>query len=246
MELQESITERRSVRKYADKEVPLHIIAEIMEHARLAPSAGNSQNWRFIIVLDREKRIKISEAANKPWMKEAPVHIAVCNYSKKLTSLYAESGKMFSIQDCAIIAAYMQLLAVEKGLGTCWVGAFDNEKVGNILKCPDDIKIEAIITLGYPGEEDAKQKIRNDYIDLCFFEQTGDILCRHHGIIKERGYLHFLDKEGNLARAEMARGKPDFKPEQEILHKCGIKREPGWLYYVDKNMNIARAKMARR
>lgn len=55
MELQECITERRSVRKYADKEVPLPLIAEIMEHARLAPSAGNSQNWRFIIVLDREK-----------------------------------------------------------------------------------------------------------------------------------------------------------------------------------------------
>ena len=86
MELQECITERRSVRKYADKEVPLPLIAEIMEHARLAPSAGNSQNWRFIIVLDREKRIKISEAANKPWMKEAPVHIAVCNYSKKAYS----------------------------------------------------------------------------------------------------------------------------------------------------------------
>ncbi|MFA5887543.1 MAG: nitroreductase family protein [Candidatus Nanoarchaeia archaeon] len=170
MDIRECIVERRSVRKYTEKEVPLHIIAEIMEHARLAPSAGNSQNWRFIIVLDKEKKAKISEAANKPWMKEAPVHIAVCNYSKKLTALYAESGKMFSIQDCAIIASYIQLLAFEKDLGTCWVGAFDNEKVEHILQCPEDIKIEAIITLGYPGEEETKQKIRNELKNLCFFE----------------------------------------------------------------------------
>lgn len=246
MELQECITERRSVRAYKEREVPMHIVAEIMEHARLAPSAGNSQNWRFIIVTDREKIKKISEAANKPWMNDAPAHIAVCNYSKKLTSLYAESGRMFSIQNCAIIASYIQLLAVEKELGTCWVGAFDNEKVERMLQCPEDIRIEAIITMGYPAEEEAKQKIRNEFIDLCFFEQTGDILCRHSGLVKETGYLHFLDKNGNLARARMARGRSEEKPEQEVLHRCGIKREPGWLYYVDKNMNIARAKMARK
>lgn len=246
MELAETMLARSSVRKYQDKKVPLEAIGEIMEHARLAPSAGNSQNWRFVIVLNMEKREKISEAAGKPWMKDAPVHIAVCNYSKKLTSLYAEAGKMFSIQGCAIIASYIQLLAVDKGLSTCWVGAFDDYKVGAIVKCPDDVRVEAIITLGYSAEEEEKKKIRNEFIDLCFFEQTGNILCRHHDLIKEQGYLYFVNKEGNLARAPMARGRSEEKPEQEVIHQCRIKKEPGWLYYIDREMNIARAKMARK
>ncbi|MDI6737652.1 MAG: nitroreductase family protein [Nanoarchaeota archaeon] len=171
MGIRETILARSSIRKYQDRKVPLEVIGEIMEHARLAPSAGNSQNWRFVIVLDREKREKIAEASNKPWMKEAPAHIAVCNYSKKLTSLYAEAGKMFSIQDCAIIASYIQLLAVDKGLSTCWVGAMDEFKIGLLLKCPEDVSVEAIITLGYSAEEEEKKKVRNEAKNLCFFEQ---------------------------------------------------------------------------
>ncbi|MDD4877759.1 MAG: nitroreductase family protein [Candidatus Nanoarchaeia archaeon] len=246
MELQECIAERGSVRKYLPKKVPIETLGEIMEFARLAPSAGNSQNWRFVIVLEKDKREKIAEAANKPWMKEAPVHVVVCNFSKKLTSLYAESGKIFSIQDCAIISSYIQLLAVDKGLSTCWVGAFDEDKVKAAIKCPDDVSVEAVITMGHSAEEEEKKKIRNEFIDLCFFEKTDGMLCRHSGLFKEKGYLYFLDKDGNLARAKMARGRSAEKPEQEVLHECRIKREPGWLYYVDRDMNIARAKMARK
>lgn len=246
MELQECIINRASIRKYLPKSVPVEVLGEIMEHARLAPSAGNAQNWRLVIVFDKEKRAKIAEAAGKPWMKDAPVHIAVCNFSKKLTSLYGARGKLYSIQDCAIIASYIQLLAVDKGLATCWVGAMNEQKIAEILKCPDDVSVEAIITLGYPEAEEAKSKIRNEFIDLCFFEQTDGMLCRHRGIVKEEGYLYFINKDGNLARVPMARGRSTEKPEQEVLHECRIKREPGWLYYVDRDMNIARAKMARK
>jgi len=75
----------------------------------------------------------------------------------------------------------------------------------------------------------------------------GEVLCKHPGLKREKGYLYFIDKKGNLARAPMARGggKKKAKPKQEVLHKCGIKREEGWLYYVDKSMSAARAKMAR-
>lgn len=75
----------------------------------------------------------------------------------------------------------------------------------------------------------------------------GSALCEHKGMKREKGYLYFIDKKGNLARAKMARGggKKKAKPKQEVLHKCGLKRESGWLYYVDKAMNAARAKMAK-
>lgn len=64
---------------------------------------------------------------------------------------------------------------------------------------------------------------------------------------REKGYLYFIDKKGNMSRAKMARGggKKKSKPKQEVCHKCGLKRESGWLYYVDKQMNAARAKMAK-
>ncbi|MFH1066232.1 MAG: hypothetical protein V1734_07010 [Nanoarchaeota archaeon] len=75
----------------------------------------------------------------------------------------------------------------------------------------------------------------------------GEVLHKHPGMKREKGYLYFVDKKGNMARAAMARGggKKKSKPKQEVMCKCGLKRESGWLYYVDKAMNTARAKMAK-
>ncbi|MBU2637786.1 MAG: hypothetical protein KJ955_02340 [Nanoarchaeota archaeon] len=75
----------------------------------------------------------------------------------------------------------------------------------------------------------------------------GQVLCKHPGMKREKGFLYFVDKKGNLAKAKMARGggKKKAKPKQEVCHKCGLQRESGWLYYVDKQMNASRAKMAK-
>lgn len=173
MELKEAIEKRRSIRHYEEKEAPLHVIGEILETARLAPSAGNAQNWRFIITMEKRKKLEIAEAClNQRWMAEASALIAVCNASKKLTSLYKEAGKRFSVQNCAIISSYIQLLAVEKGLGTCWVGAFDEGKLHHILGLPDDVSVEAVIAMGYPDEE-KHPHVRNEFADLCYFEKWG-------------------------------------------------------------------------
>lgn len=75
----------------------------------------------------------------------------------------------------------------------------------------------------------------------------GKVLCKHPGLKREKGFLYFVDKKGNLAKAKMARGggKKKAKPKQVVVHKCGIKREKGWLYFVDKKMNTSMAKMAK-
>jgi len=77
--------------------------------------------------------------------------------------------------------------------------------------------------------------------------KMGQVLCKHPGMKREKGFLYFVDKKGNLAKAKMARGggKKKAKPKQEVCHKCGLQRESGWLYYVDKQMNASRAKMAK-
>ncbi len=173
MELKEAVMARRSIRKYQQKDVPLQLVAEILETARFAPSAGNAQNWRLVIVTDKKKKSEIADiCCSQHWMSSAPVLIAVCNASKKLTTLYKESGKMFSTQNCAIIASYIQLLAAEKGLGTCWVGAFDHDKLHRLLNVEDDASVEAVLTMGYPDEEKPAH-VRNDFVNFCYFDKWG-------------------------------------------------------------------------
>lgn len=95
---------------------------------------------------------------------------------------------------------------------------------------------------GEPEEEKKPARVVS-----CSCPDDENILCRHPGIAKEKGYLYYISKEGNLARVPMARGNSENeKFKQEILHQCNIQREYGWLYYVDRNMNAARAPMERK
>ncbi len=175
MELNETILKRRSIRRYSSKKVDMRVVGEIMDMAKLAPSAGNLQNWQFIIVTDPAKQKAISDACmDQHWVSQAPVLIVVCNQFEKVTALYEKMGKMFSIQNCAIIATYMMLLAAERKLGTCWVGAFDNDKVAEILGIPEEVDPEIILTLGYPEEVKTTEHEREEVHDLCFFEEWGN------------------------------------------------------------------------
>lgn len=172
MELKDAILQRRSVRRYTDKAVTLDVIGEIIDVARFAPSAGNLQNWQFIVVTDKKKKAEITTAClEQTWMNQAPVHLIICNQYKKVTGLYGKLGKMFSIQDCAIIASYIQLLARERGLDTCWIGAFDNEAMQRILELPEDVDPEIILTLGYSAEKKVEEPKREDIDDLIFFDK---------------------------------------------------------------------------
>ncbi len=149
--LMEIIKKRRSVRKYLKKDVPDETIKEIIEAARLAPSAKNLQEWKFIIVKDEEIKEKLCEAAKgQKFVKEAPVVIAgVATYTKYVMS----NGIPACHIDLAIAMEHIALMAAEKGLGTCWIGAFYQDKAKEALNVPEDCLIIALMTLGYPYEE---------------------------------------------------------------------------------------------
>lgn len=175
MDLKEAIKQRRSIRRYKNKEIPMHVLGEIIENARLAPSSGNLQNWRFVIVTDVKQKKEISEASLKQnWMTEAPVFIVICNRYEKAKKLYGKLGKMFSIQNCSIVATYLMLLAKEKGLDTCWIGAFDNEALQRILELPENIDPEIILTLGYSNEDKLNKSQRAEIKDLVYFKKWGN------------------------------------------------------------------------
>lgn len=172
MELKNTILKRKSIRNYQKKEIKSWIIGEILDSARFAPSSGNVQNWRFIIVKDKDIKNSIAEASLKQyWMNTAPVYIIVCSDSNKVERLYGERGKLYAVQNCAVAAAYIMLKALEFDLGTCWVGAFDEKKVSRIMNLPEDLIPQAIITLGYPEKDQLiKPQKRNDLDKIVYFE----------------------------------------------------------------------------
>ncbi|MFX1466657.1 MAG: nitroreductase family protein [Promethearchaeota archaeon] len=156
MDVYEAIRKRKSVRRYKDKEVEQEKLTRILEAARLAPSASNKQEWRFVVVKDKEKRRKLSEAARgQKFVAEAPVVIACCaetDYHEMTCS------QLCYPIDVAIAIDHITLAAVEEDLGTCWIGAFYEDKAKEILDIPDRIRVVELLTLGYPVDDSIKDK----------------------------------------------------------------------------------------
>jgi len=158
LDVYEAIRKRKSVRRYKDKDVEQEKLMKILEAARLAPSAANKQEWRFVVVRDKEKRQKLSEAARgQKFVAEAPVVIACC---AETDNHEMTCGQLCYPIDVSIAIDHMTLIAVEEELGTCWIGAFYEDKVKNILNIPANIRVVELLTLGYPIDGSIKEKSR--------------------------------------------------------------------------------------
>ena len=158
MDVFEAIRKRSSVRRFLDKPIEKDVLDAVLDAARLAPSASNRQEWRFIVVEDSMLRKRLGKAANgQVFVGEAPAVVVAC----AVTSGHAMScGQQSYPIDVAIALDHVSLAAVECGLGTCWIGAFDAEKVKEVLGIPEGIKLVALMPIGYPAPEPAKRKNR--------------------------------------------------------------------------------------
>jgi len=149
MDVSKAIISRRSIRAYESRGVEEDKLVRVLESGRLSPSASNRQERRFVVVRDAKTRQLLSEAArNQGFVAEAPVVIAACSVEKDYVMLCGQPA--YTI-DTAIAVDHMTLQAVEEGLGTCWIGAFDEKKVKEILKIPEDIRVVALLPIGYPS-----------------------------------------------------------------------------------------------
>ncbi len=155
MDISQAIFDRRSVRKFLDKPVEEEKVLKILDAGRWAPSAGNLQDWQFIVVHEKGKKIQISEAAvGQYWIASAPVIIILCSKTNRLRRIFGEQGEnIYSIFDCGLSAENMLLTAFSEGLGSCVLAAFDKDAVKRILSIPDEIKIISIIPVGYAAEK---------------------------------------------------------------------------------------------
>jgi nitroreductase len=153
MDVIEAMARRHSVRRFdSSRKVEEEKVEELLRCACLAPSAGNVQPWRFCVVWNREIREALARAAlGQGFVASAPVDIVVCADLNSHASAYGRRGvELYSIQDTAAAIQNILLAATSQGLGTCWVGAFNEEAAARALNLEGNIRPLAIIPVGYP------------------------------------------------------------------------------------------------
>ena len=164
------ILDRYSVRSYTSVKISENDLNEILESARLAPSACNIQPWKFVVVKDPKIKEEFSVACkNQQFVAQASVVIAGClkeAEAYKMSSSY-DSGAL----DLGIAMTNMTLQAVNLGLGSCWIGAFYEDQVQKVLKIPEDIRVVALLTIGYPEEKSIPKKVRKDLSEIVCFDE---------------------------------------------------------------------------
>jgi nitroreductase len=162
MNVLEAIKGRRSIRAFKSDDVSTEVVEELIDAAIWAPSAGNIQPWEFIIVRESKIKKSLAEAAlDQSSIEEAPVVIVVCANENRSFQGYGARGKtLYCIQDTAAATENLLLFAYSFGLGTCWIGAFREDEVREILKIPSGVRPMAMIPVGYAAETPLPRKRR--------------------------------------------------------------------------------------
>jgi len=169
------IRERGSIRKYKDKPIPMSDLLKILEAARLAQSAANRQPWQFIVVTDKATKERLMEEAHRAdrppvgHVGSAGAVIVCLGSPKECRPVGPFEG--FTI-DLAIAIENMALASWDLGIGSCWIGAFDENKVKSIMGVPEDLRVVSLFTLGYPDEA-PRPKVRKSMEEIVHYEKYG-------------------------------------------------------------------------
>ena len=155
MDILTIIKNRRSIRSYSNIPIPKEIIDKLIEALIWAPSAGNLQSRKFYFVFNNEVKQKLAHATSQCFIAEAPLVVIDCTDNSR--QRYGERGEnLYSICDVSASIQNMMLLAYSEGLGSCWIGAFKERRIIEILNLPSNLRPIAIVPVGY---SDIKQKI---------------------------------------------------------------------------------------
>lgn len=154
MSIMKVIHSRRSIRRFTDDDVSPECVEQLLEAAIWAPSAGNVQPWRFYVIKSARIKEQLSRAAyDQHFINEAPSVIAVCVDCRASSQAYGDRGKnLYCLMDAGAAIQNLLLMVHERGLGACWVSAFDEEKVANILESKPDLRPVALVPIGHPAE----------------------------------------------------------------------------------------------
>lgn len=169
MDVYGAIATRKSVRSFQERDVAEDVISRLLGAVRLAPSASNRQEWRFVVVRNAATREKLAQAANgQRFVGEAPVVLVCC---AETDGHVMACGQLCYPIDVAIAIDHLTLCAVAEGLGTCWIGAFDEAQVKDILGIPDEVRVVELLPIGYPKDLSPREKTRLPLNDIVKYER---------------------------------------------------------------------------
>ena len=170
MDFTEVIIKRRSHRKFKEDIVDDEILERIIEAARLAPTWSNMQGTRYIVVKNKTQIKEIADAGNQKWIGNVPMLIVLCIAPNK--SGKNINGLEYFTVDASICMEHIVLAATNEGLGTCWVGLFNEDKIKEVLSIPEKVRVIALTPLGY-SKYTPREQIRKPIEQICFSEKWG-------------------------------------------------------------------------
>ncbi|MFC1850542.1 nitroreductase family protein [candidate division CSSED10-310 bacterium] len=189
MDIFEAITSRRSIRIFLKRPVPDEILRKCLEAARWAPSGGNTQPWRFIVVRNKEKINRFDPYQNQPWVESAPVVVVCCVDPSTKWTTYDESINNLFIGFLDLGAAIQNFLLTvhAAGLGAVWVASFSPRKVRELCAIPPHLFVVSLICMGYYDESAAlgfrertisnkDHRTRKPVMEFCFYETFGNTM----------------------------------------------------------------------
>ncbi|MBT3304622.1 nitroreductase family protein [Candidatus Woesearchaeota archaeon] len=174
MNVEDAINKRRSVRKFKDKEISADEVMDLLDAARKAPSSGNLQSWKFILVKNQDSKNQVADACfQQNWISSAPLIIVVVALMEDVKRHYGVRGEMlYSVQNCALAVENLLLRATDLGLSATFVSAFEEGMIKRLLKIPDHTRPQAIIPIGF-SDEVHDTKLLESLESMCYFEQYG-------------------------------------------------------------------------
>lgn len=191
MELDEAIKRRKSIRSFQSKPIDFRVILDAIDAANQGPYAGNINNIKYVIVEDKGEIAALAKHAEQVWMSNAQTVIAVCTEDMHIEKLYGERGRVYSRQQAGAAISTILLKLAEAGYGACWVGAYTDEVIREILDIPAHVQIEALIPIGHERPmKGAPSRRKKEIAKVIYWD------------VWERGRRATLFKEGPIRRSD--------------------------------------------
>ncbi|MFH0869589.1 MAG: nitroreductase family protein [archaeon] len=186
MDALECIASRRSIRRFLDMPIDKETIMDIIDAGHLAPSSGNVQDWRFIVVDDKPLMKKLSEhSLGQDSVHNAAFLIVVCGDPEQTERHYGLRGsRLYLVQNCAAAIENMLLAAHAMDIGGVWIGAFDEDKIKVLLDIPTNVRPQAILAFGYPSEK-PDTRIVKDLDVITYFNRYGGKIKHMHLAVRD-------------------------------------------------------------
>lgn len=167
MEFDQVVNKRQSIRVYQSKMIDSRILDDILDTINKAPSAGNLQGYQVYVVKELDTRLALAKAAyNQEFISQAPVNLVFCADPDRSQTRYGSRGRnLYCVQDATIACCYAMLAAANNGLGSVWVGAFDEKAVREVISVSEVLVPVAILPIGYSAEK-PERRSRRDLEDL--------------------------------------------------------------------------------